>query len=70
MTVADMPLLDVESSPAGSTCCKTCSKDHVAHGKSGVFLFQVPFSYSFFPVPALDFQPETFSIAAPADSRN
>ena len=39
MTVADTPSLEVESSPAGSACCKTCSKDHVAHGKGGV-LFQ------------------------------
>jgi hypothetical protein len=38
--VADMPSLEVESSPAGSACCKTCSKDHVAHGKGGVFILK------------------------------
>jgi hypothetical protein len=31
-----MPLLEVESSPAGSACCITCSRDAVAHGKGGV----------------------------------
>jgi len=36
--VADMPLLEVESIRAGSTCCKTCSKGRVAHGNGGVFL--------------------------------
>ena len=39
MTVADTPSLDVENSPAGAACCKTCSKDHVAHGNGGVFYF-------------------------------
>ena len=38
MVVADMPLLEVESNRAGSTCCKTCSKENVTHGKGGVFL--------------------------------
>jgi hypothetical protein len=38
-TVADMPSLEVESSPAGTACCKTCSKDHAAHGNGGVFYF-------------------------------
>ena len=42
MTVADTPSLEVESSPAGSACCKTCSKDHAAHGKGGVFYFCFP----------------------------
>jgi len=36
--VADMPLLEVESIRAGSTCCKTCSKERVARGNGGVFL--------------------------------
>jgi hypothetical protein len=36
VVVADMPLLEVESSPAGSACCITCSRDTVAHGKGGV----------------------------------
>jgi hypothetical protein len=36
-----MPLLEVESSPAGSACCITCSRDTVAHGKGGVFLFLI-----------------------------
>jgi hypothetical protein len=39
--VADMPLLEVESSPADPACCKTCSKDPVAHGKGGVVLFMI-----------------------------
>jgi len=42
MVVADMPLLEVESNRAGSTCCKTCSKENVTHGNGGVFLSPDP----------------------------
>ena len=52
MTVADMPSLEVESSPADLACCKTCSKDHAAHGKGGVFYCPLPINLHFQAHPA------------------
>ena len=58
MVVADMPLLEVESNRAGSTCCKTCSKEPVTHGNGGVFYSPLLPKFPFQPLPVagtLDF---------------
>jgi len=60
VVVADMPLLEVESNRAGSTCCKTCSEEQLHTTRAGFFIgdFRLtifdPFAVALFLVLVLD----------------